>query len=1420
MLKSKRKFALIIICVFLVATFMMLAAGCKSLVCSFETNGGNTISEITISKGKKIELPTPEKYGAEFGGWYDNEDFNGDKYEKEFEPSNTTTLYAKWLYTITFFTDGGSEIQPIKATHNQFMVLPSSPTKEGYSFIGWFRNSATTGEIISSGFKPTSSMTLFAKWNNYSIVSFNSNGGGNIQEIKLNYGQALTLPQPPTKENSLFDGWYLNPEFSGDKVESGIVPNETITLYAKWIDIYTIRFDSLGGNNVEDIRLQESQGLTLPTPPTKEHCNFEGWYINSDLTGEKISNGYVPTSSVTLYAKWTIKSYTLSFENDIASPIVGEAESWITLPSVTQNDRALVGWIKQGDSSITYYAGEKFKLNQDITLYPSWVEYHSQGDFETADFGGGCIITGFNYTGDYITVAIPKVIRGKQVLAIAGGDELAGGAFRDKTEVGMVIIPQGVQSIGEYAFYGCENMSRIALPDSIESIGANAFGNTLWSNSHSNESVMTIGQWIIGHKGNLNSQLTFENEIIGIADEAFKDEGILTRVNLPLSLKYIGNSAFDGCINLRTMSLPDSLLEVGDSAFHNCKSLGKVELKANVKAIGSYAFSKCINLTQLILEDGVAFIGEYAFTGCEKLNSINIPKSVTTISKGAFNGCKKIESLTIEEGVQHIGDYAFINCEKIQEVIIPNSIKDIGIGAFEDCSTLRTVTLSTALTVLNELVFAKTALKIINIPGNITDIKERAFFGCVAMENATIDVAEGAGNLTIGEYAFNECTALTSVTLTERITTIGRGAFMGCSKLSWINLSVTKIKEISDELLSGCRILPNITLPPTIERIGNQAFKDCENINEFVIGDTVNEIGENAFMNSGWDRLHSLGDVLYLGNWLIGNKGAELFGTLTIQRDTKGIANKAFFGKNEMTSVILPDSVTIIGDNAFNSCQNLMHIRILGNTPAQLGADVFSLSLGAKIVVPLSFGDTFKTNENWTNYASYIEEEYSYENINGVGIKITKYNGNLQSVTIPDVIDSKNVVEIGDSAFENNTSVWNITLPSTLTSIGNNAFSGCTSLKHMIIPERVESIGNNAFDGCAILQGIQFKSENPPTTIGTDCFANLAATAKLVVPLSSKVNYQTVFSSVVEEFDVASSGGSCGITKYNGFESDVIIPNAISGMSVTEIKGADLVESGAFYGNENVKKVTIPSSVTVIGNYAFTTCFNLEEIILVGTPGLETIGKHAFWGCTQLSTITWPASLTTIGEGAFLGCEKLTAIEIPQNVTSIGINAFGGCIGISSITVAASNAKYISQDNCLIDTDTNKLILGCTSLEEMTIPTTVTIIGENAFAGNRNICTLTLSDNVETIESNAFSDMQGLSSINLGSGVIELGGFVFSNCTNLRSITIVATAPPTINNDTFNGLTDITEIYVPSELVEIYKNAWANNADRIKAIVV
>ena len=279
---------------------------------------------------------------------------------------------------------------------------------------------------------------------------------------------------------------------------------------------------------------------------------------------------------------------------------------------------------------------------------------------------------------------------------------------------------------------------------------------------------------------------------------------VATKIRIPSQIKYgkytyevtsIGNDAFAWCEGLTSITIPNSVTSIGEKAFFYCKSLTSITIPNSVTSIGKGAFSECEGLTSITIPNSVTSIGDDAFNGCKSLTSVTIPNSVTSIGESAFAWCKALTSITIPNSVTSIGKGAFADCSSLTSITIPNSVTSIGWRAFENCKSLTSVTIPNSVTSIGDEAFAwcGSLTSIVVDEGNIKyDSREN----CNAIiETATNTLIQGCNSTvipnsvtSIGDWAFDGCSSLTSISIPNSVTSIGKEAFNGCSSLKSIKI--------------------------------------------------------------------------------------------------------------------------------------------------------------------------------------------------------------------------------------------------------------------------------------------------------------------------------------------------------------------------------------------------------------------------------------------------------------------------------------------------------------------------------------------------------------------------------------------------------------------------------------------------------
>lgn len=859
---------------------------------------------------------------------------------------------------------------------------------------------------------------------------------------------------------------------------------------------------------------------------------------------------------------------------------------------------------------------------------------------------------------------------------------------------------------------------------------------------------------------------TYENKeyrVASINDQAFCNCVGLTSVTLPNSITKIGDSAFSGCTGLLSVMIPNSVTGIGNYAFKECTALVSVDIGDHVTWLGSSAFEHCSNLNSMNIPEGVKSMGDNTFNGCSALTSMTLPGSLTKIGKKSFVGCtgkvsvhcdipdastnaggifcqSRFSEAEICDEVTSIGNYAFQDCIDLVSVSIPSSVTNIGRGAFEGCKELTEV----------------------SIPANITKIEDFTFEGCASIQSVTIP-----NSITyIGNYAFHDCCGMQSLTIPSSVTSFGSYTFKGCTGRLTVHCKLTnslsevygpfldskfseveigdEVTEIGNKTFYACTTIRTVSLPEGLTRIGTNAFRGCSGLQSVVIPESVTEIGQNAFAYcSGMTSITLSNDICNLEDYAFdGCKGLtevnirfktwdknELYQLLP-----KGIAWNYMVDGEALTSAVVPDSVSSIGNYALYACKSLREITIPDHV-TQIGRNAFEGCAGLEsVTIP--------------NSVTRIET-YTFYGCSG-----------LQSMTVPE-----SVIAFGEKAFAECTGklTVNCNIPSTSHYTDGAFFS--SRFSEVEFGESVRKIGNCAFYECDNLELVTIPSN--VTDFGFYAFRR--CTGKLVV-----------------ECDIPSG------SQYDyGIFYDTYFKEIVVGEGVKEIGDY------AFYHCGSTTLVTIPSSVRSIGKDAFVGCTGKLRIncnipglsdrhgllyskfseVEIG-DGVTYIGDCAFNQCHDLNVVTIPESVTSIGEKAFKECDGILSISLPSSVTSIGWGAFEACTGDLEVNCEIpDNAFYGSQFSTVVIGDGVTTIglnafSKCASIQSLTIPNSVTTIDRYAFASCSGIATISMGNGVKKIDDCAFNGCSALTTMELPEGLESIGENAFGGCMGLELMTI------------------------------------------------
>ncbi len=495
-------------------------------------------------------------------------------------------------------------------------------------------------------------------------------------------------------------------------------------------------------------------------------------------------------------------------------------------------------------------------------------------------------------------------------------------AYPSSKESSTYAIPQGIETIGEFAFSNCISLTSISIPNSITNIEDCAFYDCFEQASISSFVVSPDHPTLAAIDGVLFSKP--DKRLIAYPSAKESDT-----YAIPQGIEVIGKYAFSFCHSLTDISIPDSITSIGEMAFSWCSSLTSISIPDSVTSFGFHAFSNCSSLTSISIPNSVTNIGNCAFTNCSSLERVSIPSSVTSIGLYAFSNCSSLTSISIPDSITSIGIRAFDECPNLTLIVgrnsyaeqyakennIPYTLQDAkennaSYALPDDSDDWKYRILADGTAQITE--YSNPNATSVQIPETlngmkVTDVAENAFLLClnnssfvVSPDHPTLAVIDGVlfskpdkrlisypkakegdsyvipqGIKIIGKFAFSYCTSLTSISLPNSVTSIENDAFAQCSSLTSISIP-DSVTSIGDEAFSYCSSLTSISIPDSVTSIRVGAFANCSSLTSISIPDGVTSIKYATFA-----------DCISL------------------------------------TSISIPDSVTRISDGAFNNCPNL-----------------------------------------------------------------------------------------------------------------------------------------------------------------------------------------------------------------------------------------------------------------------------------------------------------------------------------------------------------------------------------------------------------------------------------------------------------------------------------------------------------------
>ena len=1025
-----------------------------------------------------------------------------------------------------------------------------------------------------------------------------------------------------------------------------------------------------------------------------------------------------------------------------------------------------------------------------------------------------------------------------------------------------VTFADGIQVIPQYFLNNITTLTKIEIPASVQKIGDHAFADC------SNLTAVTF-------KEQADSKLTT------IDTSAFEGCSLMKLSKLPEGLTTINASAFKDCKKISLTDLPTGLITIGNAAFENCTMLRIGKLPA-ITALGMAAFKNCVKLSFLSVDtSNLAEINATAFEGCTGLSSVQInggEKKQTTIADGAFATCNSLKWLDIENvksigknafaklpfsaleinQVDTIGESAFASCDKLENPVIQNvktigasafagsgaqtddnkvlldSIQNVGSRAFEGCQFTsadirdleKVTTYTDPETKIEYSPFAKSSIKKVEFSDETKNtVCTKAFKNVTSLQSVELAYCFTYGNIsTIDASAFEGCVNLTDINLSDKLTTINGLAFYntGLTEIT-VPASLTKITTASaagknvGPFAGG--VLRKVTFADGVTKSLQGMFMGTTSLEEVVLPKSLKTIDQNAFK-----------DCSSLKKLSVGKSGGE-----NVLDTVETINAGAFNGCSSLETLTLKNVAKIDSSDTnrtFGGCTSLKKVSVTGvTTTDNTGKTTLSTTIGTS---------AFKDNKALKEINLDTIKTVSQEAFRGCGV--------ADDGTDPATLTLNNVNAIGSLAFYG-CGFKAVQIPRQLTSVATGKIDGVEygpfaggKLETVSFGTLINTIPDNLCMNTTSLQKIELQSVKASLrTIGKNAFKGCTSVEEVTIPKG----ILTVSNSAFE--------GCSGLTDVT------IAAKTINAKAFAECKNLKAVKmeegvttiQGMAFANTQISAVTIPSTLTTAGTTKEGT---IEKGPFAGTmiatvhgqtedsteaqegatilPETKKIPDNLFLGCTSIIDVQIPETVTEIGQKAFKDASSVENVTFAVNtetgkvkgVEKIGISAFDGCSSLQELVLPETVTEVLqgafANEGALVKADMSRTaslkkwdkesFKGDTALAEVILPTAggITAIPDGAFAGCTTLTgeNLKIPKNIVTITANAFKE-SGLKKLYIPNQVTTIGASAFEACKNLEDVHI-SNNISIISQSTFKNCEKLKKIEIPVKVEKIGTNAF------------
>ncbi len=777
--------------------------------------------------------------------------------------------------------------------------------------------------------------------------------------------------------------------------------------------------------------------------------------------------------------------------------------------------------------------------------------------------------------------------------------------------------------------------------------------------------------------------------VTAIGNRAFLGCGNVKSVSIPESVTSIGTYAFENCKKLISVNIPEAVTEIPEGSFYGCEKLTNVTIPENVTHIGSSAFFLS-GLKSVSLPSGITSIEDYTFGWCD-IESVTIPDSVTSIKNCAFKSCNQLISVDIPDNVTEIGEEAFMYCEVLQSIDVPAKVESIGKGAFSNCGTLTTITVGEVNNFYcseNNVLFDKKCEKLIQCPGGykgsyeipktVTEIEEFAFQGCNSL--TSVVVPDGVKSI---KNVFSSCRQLESVTLPNSITTLDFGAFDSCSSLRDITIPES-VTSIGERAFIYCYALTSVQISKSVTSIGDAAFASCSSLEEIKVD------AENSNFCDVDGVLFNKAKTVLL-QYPVGKKDASgnQAARYDIPNGVREIGTYAFASDSALTVITIPDGVESIGRSAFDGCE-LTELE-LPSTVKTIGSSAFwgcrftslKLTEGLESIATYAFSGCSSLKSVTIPASVTAIEEAPFAYCASLDT-ITVAQGSQSYCAVDDVLLTADADRTRLIQYPSGKTDTEYTIPESVTEIAWGAFYNCSSLTKLTIGEQVKVLGDSVLD--------------PAQGFTIYCYAGTAA---MEYALDKNIEYvlltrpsRNLSVSVTDENGNPVTEGFT-VTWYNEDNEVEGTGDTLTGAVQARTYYCEVtLESGLAAKYEQPERQTIAGISVENGNPVNIT------IPLSKRKTIRLNGKVQTSEKLAISDVEVSVSVKTNSGGevkAHTGSDGSFSLDVPRDVLSVSMRKDGYYTGKITLDLTKeTGGEYNAEPYVLIATLSERIILNIT----------------------------------------------------------------------------------------------------------------------------